>query len=54
MQATDRINYYYEPTAGMKGKEPSQLMTGVEYDGIQVQGLEFDMKHLLLESSSSL
>ena len=43
MQATDRINYYYEPTAGMKGKEPSQLMTGVEYDGIQVQGLEFDI-----------
>ena len=43
MQATDRINYYYKPTAGMRGKEPSQLMTGVEYDGVKVQGLEFDI-----------
>ena len=43
MQATDRIDYYYEPTAGMAGKEPAQLMAGVEYDGVQVQGLEFDI-----------
>jgi hypothetical protein len=27
----------------MRGKEPSQLMTGVEYDGVKVQGLEFDI-----------
>ena len=43
MQATDRIDYYYEPTAGMLGKDPAQLMAGVEYDGVQVQGLEFDI-----------
>jgi len=43
MQATDRIDYYYEPTAGMLGKDPAQLMTGVEYDGVQVQGLEFNV-----------
>ena len=43
MQATDRIDYYYQPTAGMLGKDPAQLMTGVEYDGVQVQGLEFDI-----------
>ena len=43
MQATDRIDYYYQPTSGMPGKEPAQLMTGVEYDGVQVQGLEFDI-----------
>jgi len=41
MQATDRIDYYYEPTAGMPGKDPAQLMTGVEYDGVNIQGLEF-------------
>jgi hypothetical protein len=43
MQATDRIDYYYEPTSGMAGKDPAQLMTGVDYDGVQVQGLEFDI-----------
>jgi len=43
MQATDRIDYYYAPTAGMLGKDPAQLMAGVEYDGVQVQGLEFDI-----------
>ena len=43
MQATDRIDYYYAPTAGMLGKDPAQLMTGVEYEGVQVQGLEFDI-----------
>ena len=43
MQATDRIDYYYQPTAGMLGKDPAQLMTGVEYEGVQVQGLEFDI-----------
>ena len=43
MQATDRIDYYYAPTSGMLGKDPAQLMTGVEYDGVQVQGLEFDI-----------
>ena len=43
MQATDRINYYYKPTAGMAGNDPAQLMTGVEYEGVQVQGLEFDI-----------
>ena len=43
MQATDRIDYYYKPTDGMPGKDPAQLMTGVEYDGVQVQGLEFDI-----------
>ena len=41
MSATDRIEYYYSPTAGMPGKEPAQLMTGVEYPGVQVQGLDF-------------
>jgi len=41
MQATDRIDYYYSPTAGMPGKDPAQLMTGVEYPGVQIQGLDF-------------
>jgi len=41
MHAVDRIEYYYKPTAGMAGKDPKQLMTGVEYEGVEVQGLDF-------------
>jgi len=41
MNAVDRINYFYNPTDGMPGKELSQLMTGIEYDGVKVQGLDF-------------
>jgi len=41
MNAIDRINYFYEPTAGMPGKDPAQLMYGIEYPGVKVQGLDF-------------
>jgi hypothetical protein len=40
--AASRIEDYYEPTAGMPGKNLAQLMSGVEYSGLQVIGLPFD------------
>ena len=48
--ATDRIHKYYSPTTGMSGligdgsttiNVYSQLMTGIEYPGVKVQGLSF-------------
>ena len=43
LNALDRIDYLYSPTDGMPGKDPSQLMTGVDYAGVSVQGLEFSV-----------
>jgi hypothetical protein len=40
--AIDRIQDYYEPTPGMPGKDPAQLMTGIEYSGLIVDGLPFN------------
>ena len=43
LNATDRIQYYYNPTTGMPGNELSQLMTGIDYGGVIVNGLGFDV-----------
>jgi hypothetical protein len=43
LDAVDRINKYYSPTAGMLGKEVNQLMTGVDFGGVQIQGTTFDV-----------
>ena len=43
LSAVDRIEKYYSPTQGMKGKELSQLMTGIDFGGVQVQGTTFDV-----------
>lgn len=40
--AAERIIDYYAPNSGMAGKELPQLMTGIEYPGVSVQGLPFD------------
>ena len=40
--AVDRIFDYYEPTSGMPGKFPDQLMSGLSYSGLQVDTLPFD------------
>jgi hypothetical protein len=40
--AAERIIEYYTATSGMPGKELPQLMSGIEYPGISVQGLPFD------------
>jgi len=39
----NRINKYYAPTSGMRGKEINQLMTGVDFGGVQIQGTTFDV-----------
>jgi hypothetical protein len=40
--AAERIIEFYTATSGMPGKELPQLMSGIEYPGISVQGLPFD------------
>ena len=39
----DRIQKSYQPTSGMKGNNLSQLMTGIDFGGVQVQGTTFDV-----------
>lgn len=41
LSAADRINYYYNPTTGQLGKDMAQLMTGVDYGGVNIVGLDF-------------
>lgn len=43
LDAVDRINKHYNPTAGMLGKEVNQLMTGIDFGGVQIQGTTFDV-----------
>ena len=40
-QAADRINTLYDPQEGQLGKELTQLMTGIDYGGVEVKS--FDM-----------
>jgi len=39
LHALDRIHHYYNPEIGMVGKDFSQLMTGIDYGGVNIQGL---------------
>ena len=39
----NRIDRFYSPTPGMKGKDKAQLMTGIDYGGVQIQGTTFDV-----------
>ena len=41
--AVNRINKHYSPTAGMVGKEINQLMTGIDFGGVQIQGTTFEV-----------
>ena len=43
LNAADRIQYYYNPKSGDLGKDLSQLMTGIDYGGVIVDGLNFDL-----------
>lgn len=40
--AVDRIVEFYTATSGMPGKDLPQLMDGIEYPGVSVQGIPFD------------
>ena len=42
LTAEDRINFAYNPTSNMYGKDLSQLMTGIDYGGVQVRSFDFD------------
>jgi len=42
LTAPERIDYLYNPTSGMIGKDISQLMTGVDYGGVEVRSFDFD------------
>ena len=41
LSAADRIQYYYDPKTGQLGKDLAQLMTGVDYGGVIITGLDF-------------
>ncbi len=41
LSAEDRIRFAYNPIAGMYGNELAQLMTGVDYGGVEVRSFEF-------------
>jgi hypothetical protein len=43
LDAVNRIQKYYSPTAGMKGSDLGQLMTGVDFGGVQIQGTTFEV-----------
>jgi hypothetical protein len=43
LNAADRIQYYYNPETGQLGKDLAQLMTGVDYGGVIVDGLGFNV-----------
>jgi hypothetical protein len=42
LQSADRIREFYKPTAGMPGVDLGQLMTGVDYGGVEVRSFDFD------------
>ena len=43
LDAADRIQHYYSPSRGQLGKDLGQLMQGVDYGGVEIQGLSFDI-----------
>ena len=42
LQSADRIREFYKPTAGMPGIDLGQLMTGVDYGGVEVRSFDFE------------
>ena len=43
LNAADRIQFYYNPTTGELGKDLAQLMTGIDYGGVIVSGMGFEV-----------
>ena len=43
LNALDRIQYYYKSSQGSLGTDFAQLMTGIDYGGVIVNGLGFDV-----------
>jgi len=42
LSALDRIKHYYSPESGMIGKDFAQLMTGIDYGGVSIVGINFN------------
>ena len=49
--AADRITAYYEPTAGKPGKDLAQLLSGIEYPGVQVDGVTYEANTSVFSSN---
>ena len=43
LDAVSRITKFYNPGTGMKGTDKNQLMTGIDFGGVLVQGTTFDV-----------
>ena len=43
LNAADRIQHYYDPATGELGKDLAQLMTGIDYGGANIHGLNFEI-----------
>jgi hypothetical protein len=43
LDAVNRIDKLYSPIVGMRSKDLNQLMTGVDFGGVQIQGTTFDV-----------
>ena len=43
LDAADRINHFYNPLPGQLGKDLGQLMQGVDYGGVEITGIGFDI-----------
>jgi hypothetical protein len=43
LTAADRIQFFYDPSSGQLGKDLGQLMQGVDYGGVEISGLNFDI-----------
>lgn len=43
LDAADRINHFYNPQPGQLGKDLGQLMQGVDYGGVEVTGIDFNV-----------
>ncbi len=41
LSAADRINFYYNPVTGQYGKDLAQLMSGIDFGGVNITGLGF-------------
>jgi len=44
LSAADRIKFAYNPSSGMLGSELAQVMTGIDYGGVEVRGLGFEVE----------
>ena len=42
LNAADRVTNFYDPTTGMLGAELSQVMTGIDFGGVEVRSFDFD------------